>query len=95
MLAVTREKTNHGNGGIVHGVYSWGYGGGGRLGHGDKGGFLRPKRIDGLRDSAGDTHCIQVAAGESHSLALSSDGCLHSWGVGDYGKLGHGDLTHQ
>ena len=37
-----------------------------------------------------------MAAGESHSLALTSDrGQLYTWGLGDYGKLGHGDTTPQ
>ena len=35
--------------------------------------------------------CALVAAGESHSMSLTSDrGQLYTWGLGDYGKLGHG-----
>ncbi len=33
---------------------------------------------------------IQVAAGESHSLALMSTGDVFSWGRGKYGRLGLG-----
>jgi hypothetical protein len=32
-----------------------------------------------------------VAAGYDHSLALSSDGRVYSWGENRYGQLGHGD----
>ena len=32
---------------------------------------------------------------ESHSLALTADGSVWSWGSGDYGKLGHGDEQRQ
>ncbi|KAL1503593.1 hypothetical protein AB1Y20_012070 [Prymnesium parvum] len=74
------------------GVYSWGYGGSGRLGCGDTRGLFRPRLVEKLRD----THVMQIAAGESHSLALIVDrGQLYTWGVGDYGKLGHGDTTPQ
>ncbi|MDP2435421.1 MAG: hypothetical protein Q8P67_06735 [archaeon] len=33
----------------------------------------------------------QVAAGDSFSLLLASDGALYSWGMGTYGSLGHDD----
>lgn len=33
----------------------------------------------------------RVAAARHHSLALSSEGDVFSWGVGDGGRLGHGD----
>lgn len=73
-------------------VYAWGYGGGGRLGCGDNRGLFRPKLIETIQG----TSCSLVAAGESHSLALTSDrGQLYTWGLGDYGKLGHGDTTPQ
>ena len=40
--------------------------------------------------------CSLIAAGESHSLALSGDrGQLYTWGLGDYGNLGHGDNRFQ
>lgn len=31
--------------------------------------------------------------GDGHTLALTEDGQLYSWGDGDYGKLGHGNCT--
>lgn len=35
-----------------------------------------------------------VAAGSRHSLALSTDGHVYSWGWGHRGQLGHGDLRN-
>ena len=73
-------------------VFAWGYGGGGRLGCGDTRGLFRPKLVEYLKDSP----CILIAAGESHSMCISVErGQCYTWGVGDYGKLGHGDTTPQ
>ena len=38
---------------------------------------------------------MSVAAGSSHSLALTAEGALFSFGRGDYGQLGHGDTANQ
>jgi len=35
---------------------------------------------------------VQVLAGEDHSLALSDNGDVYSWGRGTQGQLGHGDV---
>ena len=35
-----------------------------------------------------DQHIVHVACGESHSLALSDQGQLFSWGAGSDGQLG-------
>ncbi|WP_310391749.1 hypothetical protein [Hymenobacter sp.] len=35
----------------------------------------------------------QVAAGESHSLALRADGTLWAWGANNYSQLGNGNTT--
>ena len=39
---------------------------------------------------------VKVAAGTSHSLALTNEGFVMSWGDNMYGKLGHGhrDAVH-
>ena len=36
-----------------------------------------------------------VAAGLSHTLAVSEEGAVHSFGNDAYGQLGHGDMLHQ
>jgi len=35
---------------------------------------------------------LQIACGGWHNLLLSSSGQVVSWGAGDYGQLGHGDM---
>ena len=72
-------------------VCSWGDGNDGRLGHGDREGQLLPKKIEAL---AGQ-RVVAVSAGAWHSLALTSDGAVWSWGDGDGGQLGHGDEQQQ
>jgi len=72
-------------------VWSWGYGYSGILGHGDQQKQLLPKKTEAL---AGQ-HVVAVSAGERHSIAITADGALWSWGMGGFGKLGHGDRQHQ
>ena len=38
---------------------------------------------------------VGVSAGSSHSLALTAEGALFSFGYGAYGRLGHGDAANQ
>ena len=73
-------------------VWSCGFGGGGKLGHGDVQNQLLPKKIEAL---AGQ-HVVAVAAGWQHSLALAADGAVFTWGRGERGCLGHGeDLSNK
>ena len=69
-------------------VYSFGTGMWGKLGHGDHGDLLdqyTPRRVDALKH----VPIVEVAAGAHHSLALSGDGKLYTFGRG--GESGHGD----
>jgi len=68
-------------------AWSWGYGEDGQLGHGDWQDQLLPKKVEAF---AGQ-HVVAVSVGGTHSLALTADGAVWSWGWGTYGKLGHGD----
>ena len=72
-------------------VWSWGFGEFGGLGHGDEEDQLLPKQIEAL---AGQ-RVLAVSAGNDHSLALTADGALWSWGGGAFGQLGHGDQQNQ
>ena len=45
--------------------------------------YLRSKRV---RD---------IACGSAHSACITSNGELYTWGLGEYGRLGHGDNTTQ
>ncbi|KAF1779144.1 EF-Hand 1, calcium-binding site [Phytophthora cactorum] len=43
------------------------------------------------RLSSGERYVVRrIAAGKDHSLAISSDGAVFTWGRGDSGQLGHG-----
>ncbi|WCJ32234.1 Regulator of chromosome condensation (RCC1) family protein [Euphorbia peplus] len=38
---------------------------------------------------------VTVAVGEGHTIALSGDGCVYTWGRGMFGRLGTGSETDQ
>jgi len=76
-------------------VWSWGEGYFGKLGHGDQQHQLLPKKIEALAASASDQRVIAVSVGNLHSLAITADGAVWSWGYGDSGRLGHGDYQSQ
>ncbi|KAF2299503.1 hypothetical protein GH714_032293 [Hevea brasiliensis] len=69
-------------------VYGWGRGEHGRLGFGDndKSSKMVPQRVHLL---AGE-HIVQVSCGGTHSVALTLDGRMFSFGRGDHGRLGYG-----
>lgn len=72
-------------------VLSWGEGEDGRLGHGDKRSLCKPKLIAALTSQ----RIVCIAAGSSHSACVTASGRLYTWGLGEYGRLGHGDHTTQ
>ncbi|KAL2717183.1 E3 ubiquitin-protein ligase HERC2 [Vespula squamosa] len=72
-------------------VYSWGEGDDGKLGHGNRLSYDRPKLIEELLG----TEIIDIACGGHHSAAITSAGWLYTWGKGRYGRLGHGDSDDQ
>ena len=68
-------------------VYSWGAADDGRLGHGagtDAEWLPRPIA------SLGGRRICEVACVWDHTLALTMDGVVFSWGLGNCGQLGHG-----
>ena len=73
------------------GVWSWGYLKEGPWGHGDTESQLLPKKVEAL---AGQ-RVVAVSAGGVHSLAITADGAVWSWGWGERGSLGHGDQQRQ
>lgn len=72
-------------------VFSWGEGDDGKLGHGNTTTLDRPKLIETLRTK----RIRDIACGSSHSAAISNSGELYTWGLGEYGRLGHGDNMTQ
>ncbi len=69
-------------------VHAWGRGEQGRLGLGDERDRAEPARVAAL-ERAG-ARAVLVSAGHHHSLALTADCRVWSWGSGACGKLGHG-----
>ncbi|CAM9159061.1 unnamed protein product [Choristocarpus tenellus] len=67
-------------------VFTWGHGRSGRLGHGDEGVRILPTLVEGLSHKM----AVGVAAAENHTVALTSDGLLYTWGSNRFGQLGHG-----
>ncbi len=57
-------------------VYSFGHGGGGRLGHGDSAMRWVPERVAALAGVAA------IAAGDAHSACALRDGTVFTWGCG-------------
>ena len=72
-------------------LWSWGSGLSGRLGHGDTQEQLLPKKVEAFASQ----RVIALSAGLRHSLALTADGAVWSWGFASSGRLGHGDQQHQ
>jgi len=66
-------------------VYSWGYNSSGQLGNNSTTPSNVPLAISGTL--AGKT-VVAIAAGERHSMALTSDGLVFTWGGNNYGEIG-------
>lgn len=69
--------------------YSWGHGRGGRLGHGNEASYPEPQRI-AVFGGAMRPCVVRVASGENHTVAVTADGDIYSWGSDRFGQLGHG-----
>jgi len=69
------------------------------LGHSDT--EHMPKDVEGypyqpvplLVSALQDTIIVQIACGDAHTVALSREGLLFSWGGGGCGQLGHSETT--
>jgi alpha-tubulin suppressor-like RCC1 family protein len=76
------------------GVQCWGINNLGQLGDGtvsdfnSASTFLAPVSVSGLTARA-----VAIAAGNSHTCALLSDGGVQCWGMNSYGQLGDGNTT--
>jgi len=84
----------------IHGkLYSWGASACGQLGHSDT--EHMPKDVEGypyqpvplLVESLQDVCIVQIACGDAHTVALSREGLLYSWGGGGCGQLGHSETS--
>ncbi|KAK7864133.1 hypothetical protein R5R35_007650 [Gryllus longicercus] len=72
-------------------VFSWGEGDDGKLGHGNRLTLEKPRLLRRLKAK----RVRDIACGSSHSAAITSAGELYTWGLGEYGRLGHGDNATQ
>ncbi len=64
-------------------LYTWGHGKSGRLGHGDEVTCMLPTRVEGLAHQT----VTEVATAESHTVALTSNGAVFSWGRDRFGQV--------
>jgi len=69
-------------------IFTWGRGGFGRLGHGDVIHVDQPKKVQALAGIP----CVQIACGFAYTAAVSFEGTLYTWGAGENGRLGLGDV---
>jgi alpha-tubulin suppressor-like RCC1 family protein len=70
-------------------VWAWGDNFTGELGNGTTNASSRPVEVRGLPNKA-----IAIAAGDYHSLALTSDGTVWAWGLNATRQLGNGTINY-
>jgi alpha-tubulin suppressor-like RCC1 family protein len=70
-------------------LWTWGNASSGRLGNATTTGTISTP----VTTFAGGTDWKQVAAGESHTAAVKTDGTLWTWGSGSSGRLGDSTIT--
>jgi len=75
------------------GVYTWGNGAGGRLGHGDEKNCSSPTEVEFF--AAQGKTVINLVCGGQFTAALTADGELYTWGNGRFGRLGLGSAANQ
>lgn len=73
------------------GVFSCGSSRFGQLGLGD----LQRTWVPHLVESLCTKEVVKVTTGLYHSLAVTRDGCLYTWGWGVHGQLGHGSCANE
>ncbi|KAL4238144.1 hypothetical protein ACF0H5_002856 [Mactra antiquata] len=69
------------------GLYGWGASKYGQVGLGTRHTYTRPMPLEEMSK----INCIAVDCGQYHSVALTEDANVYSWGWGVHGQLGHGD----
>ena len=71
-------------------VYAWGRNNYGQLGKNDATDAHIPTAVRTLGTPMAGKIIVQLAAGNSQSMALASDGTVYTWGWNRYGQLGNG-----
>lgn len=67
-------------------VFTCGHGRGGRLGHGNEETHLVVKEVKALQG----INCVSIAAGQDHTVVVTDDGSVYTFGLNDSHQLGHG-----
>jgi alpha-tubulin suppressor-like RCC1 family protein len=75
-------------------VYAWGFSGFGELGNGTTTQSTTPVQVLGVGGVGTLSNIAVVAAGDFHSLALTSTGSVLAWGRNIEGELGNGNTTN-
>ncbi|XP_053499392.1 protein RCC2 homolog isoform X1 [Ictalurus furcatus] len=70
-------------------LWSWGRNDKGQLGHGDTKRLDAPKLVEGF----GEEVVVAAACGRNHTLALTENGTVYSFGENKLGQLGQGNQT--
>ena len=73
-------------------VFTWGRGQSGQLGSGHIIAEDSPAKVSTNLEGY---FIIDASCGETHSAALSDKGDMFTWGSGNLGQLGHGDMLRQ
>ena len=73
-------------------LWAWGTGQAGQLGDGEGKASLLPT---GVSDATFSANIRQIAAGESHCVALDDAGAVYAWGRTREGQAGRVDPTPQ
>ena len=72
-------------------VYMWGRNSHGQLGLGHQNNSLYPCEVKQLKH----VRVRRLALGNEHSVALTDEGRIMSWGCGNYGQHGHGNKNNE
>src|ERR1035437_1828044 len=84
-------------------AWAWGFNTSGQLGNGNGSDTHAlsnvPVQVSDVVDVNGVSlfrgRVVAIAAGNAHSLALTSDGQVWAWGANYFGELGTGDLVNR
>jgi alpha-tubulin suppressor-like RCC1 family protein len=74
-------------------VWAWGDNSYGQLGDGTTNPRGTPVQVLGPNGQGFLTGITAIAAGDSHSLAVKSDGTVFTWGINNHGQLGDGTTS--
>ncbi|XP_008325809.1 probable E3 ubiquitin-protein ligase HERC4 isoform X1 [Cynoglossus semilaevis] len=72
-------------------VFGWGRNNFGQLGLNDTNDRCYPVQLKSLRSQ----RVMYISCGEDHTVALTKEGGVFTFGAGGYGQLGHGSTNHE